>query len=117
MTENDYSKIKNLYEKLKDIESNEAVIIRETGRNNELLFNSVAKGITQYKGEVEGNNLPMSYIVDKVYYENQDRIRKVIMDILQEKLNKIVIEKNDLKLQFKNIKVEGYGEEKSHNEN
>lgn len=53
--------------------------------------------------------LPMSIIVDKIYYENQNRIRKVVMDILREELDKIVLKKNDLKLQFKNIKVVGCG--------
>ena len=117
MTEKDYSKIKDLYEELKEVESNEAVIIRETGLNNEMLFISVSRGLAQYKGEVEGNNLPISQLVDRIYYENQDKIRKVIMEILREELDKIVLKKNDLKLQFKNIKVVGIGEEKGNNEN
>lgn len=116
MTEKDYEKIKELHEELKAVESNEAIIIRKTGLNNETLFNSVSKGMIQYKGEVEGNNLPMSIIVDKIYYENQNRIRKVVIDILREELDKIVLKKKDLKLQFKNIKVVGCGKEKGNNE-
>lgn len=118
MTENEFNKIIDLHKHLKDIEDKEKDIKTEMDFPNFILFDSVAEGIKHYDAEINGNGvLVFNRITDKIFYENQDRIKKVIMDILQEGLDKVVLEKNDLKLKFKNIKVEGYGEEKSHNEN
>ena len=116
MTENDFKNITDLYNKLKEIEEQESTVVREIGLDNWLLFDSLKYGIKQYEDELEGKGLRIGRIVDKIYYEHQDEIRVVIINILNKELEKIVAEKNQLKKQFENIRVGKIGEEESHNE-
>ena len=116
MTENDFKNITDLYNKLKDIEKQESTVVREIGLDNWLLFDSLKYGINQYKDKIKGKELRIGSIVDKIYYEHQDEIRAVIINILNKELEKIVAEKNQLKKQFENIRVGKIGEEKSNNE-
>lgn len=117
MTEKDYEKITDLYKKLEDEKQKESQLRSVMEYNNIFLFNSLSGGVQQFNLELEGKALPLERIVDKVFFENQNRISKVIKDILREELDNVEKRKNELKMQFKNIKVVGCGEEKGNNEN
>ena len=105
MTENEFSKIIDLHNNLKDLEDKENQIKNVLDFSNLLLFYSLADGVRHYDSELKGESLMFKRITDKIFYENQERIKKVIIDILQEQLEMVVTEKNHIKFLFENIEV------------
>ncbi|SEP83084.1 hypothetical protein SAMN04487977_101552 [Treponema bryantii] len=105
MTENQYEKITRLYKSIKDLEDNETELSRVIDLPIDIMLGCVTDGIRQYKYEQEGKNLPLDRITDKIFFENQGKIKQIIVDILEGELTKVRVEKNDLKLKFKEVEV------------
>lgn len=105
MTQKDFDKIQDLFNQYKEEKEKEGELIKLKTYNTASLFQEIVNSIRTRQNEIEGTGMVFDRYIDKMFYENQERIKNVVVDILNEELDKVVLKTNDLQLQIKNVEV------------
>ena len=105
MTLKDFDKIQDLFNQLKEEKTKKGELIKLKTLDTKSLLQEISHCIMQRENEVNGIGMVFDRYIDKLFYETQERIKKVVLEILNEELDKTVLKENDLQLKIKNVEV------------